>query len=125
MLVGLELVTGGAALVGGLLLIVAPDGSLMQADTGVLAGSPFHDWRVPGVLLGGLVGLGFLGVGAWQWSAGWHARELSAAAGLGLIGFEAAEWVWLGFQPLELVFALVGACVTALAWRARPVTTRM
>ena len=116
-LAGLELVTGLAGVAGGLLLVAAPDGSLLRADPGVLAGGPFSDWRVPGVLLASLVGGGFLLAGAWQWRGGWHARELSLVAGAGLIGFETAELAWLGFQPLEAVFALVGVTVISLAWR--------
>ena len=114
-LVPLEMVTGLAALIGGVLLAVAPDGSLLSADVAALEGSPFADWRLPGLLLGGFVGGGFLVAGTWQWRNGWHARELSMLAGLGLIAFEAAEVAWIGFQPLEGFFALVGAAVVALA----------
>ena len=116
-LVTLELVTGAAGLAGGVLLAAAPDGSLLRADPATLAGTPFTDWRVPGVLLAGLVGGGFLLAGWWQWRGRWHARELSMAAGAGLVCFEAAELAWLGFQPLEAVFAVVGVMVTGLAWR--------
>jgi hypothetical protein len=56
----IELVTGVAGLAGGLLLALAPDGSLLHADPGVLAGTPFTDWRWPGVLLAILVGGVFL-----------------------------------------------------------------
>jgi hypothetical protein len=116
-LVALELVTGATGLAGGVLLAAAPDGALLRADPATLAGTPFADWRVPGVLLGGLVGGGFLLAGWWQWRGHRHARELSMAAGLGLVCFEAAELGWLGFQPLEAVFAVVGVAVTGLAWR--------
>jgi hypothetical protein len=69
------------------------------------------------VLLAGLVGGGFLLAGWWQWRGRRHARELSMAAGAGLVCFEAAELAWLGFQPLEAVFAVVGVMVIGLAWR--------
>lgn len=39
------------AVVGGVLLMVAPDGSLLQAAPAALAHSPFSTWRVPGLLL--------------------------------------------------------------------------
>jgi hypothetical protein len=45
------------------------------------------------------------------------------AAGAGLVCFEAAELAWIGFQPLEAVFAAVGVIVVGLAWhlpRTRP-----
>jgi hypothetical protein len=116
-LVALELVTGATGLAGGVLLAAVPDGSLLRADPAVLAGTPFTSWRVRGVLLAGLVGGGFLLAGWWQWRGRRHARELSMTAGMGLVCFEAAELGWLGFQPLEAVFAVVGVAVTGLAWR--------
>jgi len=111
----LELVTGAAALVGGVLLAAVPDGSLLRADPRALTGTPFVDWRVPGLLLATLVGGGFLLAGYWQWRNRWHARALSMFAGAGLIAFEAAEVAWIGFQPLQTVFAAVGAIVIVLA----------
>ncbi len=116
-LIGLELLTGVAAVIGGLLLVIEPDGSLMNAKLSALAGSPFSDWRIPGALLATLVGGGFVGTGLWQWRDGWHARELSLLAGLGLVVFEGAELAWIGFQPLEAVFGAVGLVVMGLAWR--------
>src|SRR5262249_53733769 len=58
-------------------------GSLLRADPAVLAGTPFSDWRVPGVLLAGLAGGGFLLAGWRQWRGHRYARELSMAAGAG------------------------------------------
>ncbi len=60
LLPGLQLVTGACAPAGGALLMVAPDGSLLKTDPSVLEGSPFTDWRVPGILLTVLVGGGVL-----------------------------------------------------------------
>jgi hypothetical protein len=119
-LVGVELGTGIMALTGGVLLAVRPDGSLLQADMSALAGSPFFDYRMPGVLLAVLVGGGYVGTGVWQALGRPFARELSLLAGAGIILFEGAELVWLGFQPLEAVFAAVGVAVLALAWGLPP-----
>jgi peptidoglycan/LPS O-acetylase OafA/YrhL len=114
-LLGLELVTGATAVAGGVLLAVAPDGSLLRADPAALRGSPFSDWRPPGVLLATLVGGGYL-LTAWrQRRDGRWARQLSMVAGAGLVTFEAFELAWIGFQPLEGVFAAVGAAVLLLA----------
>jgi hypothetical protein len=114
-LVGLELPTRGTSEVGGALLAIAPDGSLPDADPAAPAGSPFPDHRWPGVLLATLVGGGYLLTGIWQARSGRGARGLSVFAGLGLIVFETSELLWLGLQPLEAVFAAVGATVAALA----------
>jgi hypothetical protein len=119
-LVGLELFTGATAVTGGLLLAIAPDGSLLALDPAALHGSPFADYRLPGVLLGTLVGGGYLLTGSWQWRAGRGIRALSVCAGVGLVLFEAAELLWLGFQPLEAVFAALGATVAGLALIAGP-----
>jgi hypothetical protein len=115
-LIGVELGTGTMALTGGLLLAAKPNGSLLRADVSALVGSPFPDYRVPGVLLADLVGGGFVGAGVWQMLGGSFARELSLLAGAGIIVFEGTELLWLGFQPLEAVFAAVGVAVIALAW---------
>jgi hypothetical protein len=84
-LIGLELLTGSTAVLGGVLLAAKPDGSLLQADAAALATTPFQTWRLPGILLATLVGGGFLTAGVWQWRGGWHARELSIIAGVGLV----------------------------------------
>jgi len=38
-------------------------------------------------------------------------------AGADLVCFEAVELAWIGFQPLEAVFAIVGVAIVILAWR--------
>lgn len=64
--VALELTAGVAAVFGGALLVVAPDGSLLQLDAAMLGGGPFSDWRLPGILLADLVGGGLLAAGMWD-----------------------------------------------------------
>jgi hypothetical protein len=53
---------GTGALAGGAALVAAPNGSVMGFDTSILAGSPFPDFLVPGLVLGGLFGVGSLAV---------------------------------------------------------------
>jgi hypothetical protein len=113
-----ELLTGGSALVCGGLLFIRPDGSLMRLPLRVLEGSPFVDWRLPGMLLSGLVGAGHLTAGISERSGYRHSSQLSALAGTGLVVFEAVEWRWLGFHPLQAVFIAVGIGVSGLAVRA-------
>ncbi len=56
--VGLLVLLGIGALAGGAALVSAPDGSAMQFDVSLLSGSPFSDYFFPGLILGGLFGLG-------------------------------------------------------------------
>ena len=51
---------GAMAMAGGVSLVSAPDGSVMKLPTSLLAGSPFPDFFVPGLILGGLFGVGSL-----------------------------------------------------------------
>ena len=53
---------GVGAVAGGLALVAAPDGSVMHFDPEILAGSPFADFLVPGLILGGLFGVGSFAV---------------------------------------------------------------
>ena len=49
---------GLGALAGGIVLATAPDGSGMGFDVALLAGSPFPDFLVPGLVLAGVFGVG-------------------------------------------------------------------
>jgi hypothetical protein len=117
LLIGIELFTGAAGLAGGLLLAFRPDGSLLQAQKSALTNGPFTDWRLPGLLLASLVGVGFLGSSWWQRRRAPFARELSLVAGTGLVVFEASELAWIGPQPLQAVCAAIGLTVLVLAAR--------
>ena len=56
--VSLLILLGIGALAGGVALVAKPDGSVMQMPVRLLAGSPFPDFFVPGLILGGLFGVG-------------------------------------------------------------------
>jgi hypothetical protein len=99
--------TGLSAIVGGVLLIVRPDGSLLQASESALASTPFTDWRIPGVLLTILVGLGGVGTAGWILIQRPGSRALVYIYATGLLIFEIIEWARLGFQPLEGMFGLI------------------
>ena len=49
---------GLGALAGGVALVTKPDGSVMHFDPALLAGSPFADFAIPGLILGLLFGVG-------------------------------------------------------------------
>ena len=53
-------VLGLGALAGGYTLAARPDGSGMGFSTSILAGSPFPDFLLPGLILGGVFGVGSL-----------------------------------------------------------------
>ena len=82
---------GLGALAGGIALVVRPDGSVMGFDVAILAGSPFPDFLVPGLILGGLFGIGSLavaGIGLRRWHV---APFLAFGVGIGQV-------IWIPVQ---------------------------
>lgn len=116
-LLGLEFGMAGAALSGGILLALRPDGAFLHSSPEVLHRTPFADWRIPGLLLAAGCGGGFLVAGLLHLRRHRAARLVSAAAGTALVGLEAWEMAVIEFQPLEAVLAGVGAAVVVLALR--------
>lgn len=122
---------GLGALAGGIALASKPDGSVMQFDVSLLAGSPFSDYFYPGLILGGLFGVGSFvvaGIGLLQWRI---APFLAFAIGC-------AQMIWIVVElaiikevsflhPLCFGLGLIIAAAavpwgwpTFAAWRARP-----
>src|ERR1700690_3398401 len=63
-LVVLLALLGVGAFAGGVALVSKPDGSVMKLPLSYLAGSPFSDFLIPGLILGGLFGVGSFVVAA-------------------------------------------------------------
>jgi hypothetical protein len=82
---------GIGALAGGIALVTAPDGSNMGFDTALLAGSPFRDFLIPGLILVGVFGVGSLLVAA----AGLRRARLAPffAFAIGV-----AQMIWIGVE---------------------------
>ncbi len=62
--IALLVLLGFGALAGGIALVMRPDGSVMGFNVTLLAGSPFADFTGPGLILGGLFGIGAFAVAA-------------------------------------------------------------
>ena len=83
-------VLGLGALAGGISLVVKPDGSVMGFETSILAGSPFRDFLMPGLILGGLFGIGSL-----------------AVAGMGLARWRIAPFLAFAIGVAQMIWILV------------------
>lgn len=110
----IEFLIGTAAVTAGALMLIRPDGSLLDADPTVLTATPFEDWTVPGVLLAVLVGGGFLVACAVEWSGAPVASAASVAAGSGLIAFEIVQLALIGWHPLQPIMMIIGAGLVLL-----------
>jgi hypothetical protein len=89
--VGLLVFLSIGALAGGVALVAQPDGSVMQFDAKILEGSPFADFFYPGLILGGLFGVGSLLVAVLGLRRVPVAPFLSFALGCGLMIWIAVE----------------------------------
>ncbi len=110
---------GVGALAGGAALVSRPDGSVMGFDVEILAGSPFTDFVIPGLILGGLFGVGSFIV------AGMGLRRMRIAPFLAF-AIGCAQMIWIvvelaiigEFSFLHPTFFGVGMVIaaTSVAW---------
>jgi hypothetical protein len=104
---------GGIA--GGLALSIRTDGSIMQMPVSQLNGSPFQDYRTPGLILLLVLGvfplIALIGVWArraWAWYA-------SFAIGCALVIWILVEIRIVDYSVLQPVFGTVGALIIVVS----------
>jgi len=118
-LIALEMFTGLTGVVGGVLLMARPNGSLLQMPPATLStlarASPFPDFFVPGLVLAGIVGGGMVGAATLLVQHRPYALELAIAASAALMIFEIVEFAAIGFMPLQALEGVVGAVILGLA----------
>jgi hypothetical protein len=88
--IALLVLLGLGAIGGAAFMVTDPDGSTMQWDTTMLAGSPFADFLIPGLLLGGLFGIGSFVV-----------------AGLGIARFRIAPFLAFAIGCAQMIWIVV------------------
>ena len=114
--VGLLVFLALGALGGGAALVAAPDGSIMQMPLSMLEGSPFPNYFVPGLILGGLFGLGSLVVAALGLRRARVAPFLAFAIGVGQMIWIMAELAIIkGVSILHPLYFGVGLAIAAAA----------
>ncbi len=119
---------GLPALGGGIALVASPNGSAMQWTVVMLEGSPFSDFTIPGLLLGGVFGLGSFAVIALGLRRSRLAPFLAFGLGVGMMIWIVVELAIIGelsfLHPtmfgIGLVIALASVpwgWATFRAWR--------
>ena len=117
--VGLLFLLSLGAIAGGVALVSKPDGSVMKFSTTLLAGSPFSDFFFPGLILGGLFGVGsavvaIIGLRSWR-----IAPFAAFAIGCGMMIWIVVELAIIKeLSFLHPAFFGVGLAIaaTSLAW---------
>ena len=117
----LELLLGLGAVAGGIALMVGPRGEIIPMSTSLLAGSPFPDYFVPGLILFVIVGVGTLAVAFLAWRENPWAPLLTVGVGGALLIWLFVEFAVIGYtsdppvQPVYLALGLV-MLVVGVAW---------
>jgi hypothetical protein len=110
----LEIFLGIGALFGGIQFILAPDGHLLGVPLSMLAGTPFHSFLMPGLLLFIFVGLGPMVAAAITARRRAIGPLAAFAVGLTLMGWIIVEMViFAGLTSLFWAFYLVLGTVIA------------
>lgn len=95
------------ALVGGLLLMLAPDGSLLRLPAGFMHSTLFADYFRPGVILFAMLGLGHGAGFVLTLRRSRHAPRAAMVLGLGTL-------VWIGVQVLMTELFWLQGLIAAL-----------
>lgn len=116
----LELVLSIGAIGGGLILMIAPRGEIMPLPLSALAGSPFDTYRVPGLILFGILGIGPLVAARLAWLRHPLAPIAAFVVGAGLLIWVAVEIAIIGYSnepPLQAIYGILGVGIVLVAFR--------
>jgi hypothetical protein len=105
------LLQGLGGLAGGVALVARPSGAVMHMPVDYLAGSPFRDYLIPGLILGLVLGAMPLVALAGVWSGRAWAWFAAFAVGCGLIIWIGVESLIIPFSALQPAFGTVGLLI--------------
>lgn len=110
----LELLISLSALSAGALFVARPSGSLMGVTEALLKDSPFHSFLIPGLVLGLVLGGGFLLAAVLSLRGHALAELVSLLAGLVLVGWISLQMAFIGYwPPLQPVLFCLGLLIMA------------
>jgi hypothetical protein len=120
----LEIALCVGALGGGAALILGPRGEILPLPMSALQGSPFNSYRIPGLILFSVLGLGPLGAAFLVWRRHELAPIAAFIAGAALLIWVAVQIAIIGYSnepPLQPLYLVLGAALTAvgLGWLFR------
>jgi hypothetical protein len=116
----LLLFVAGTSIVSGMMMIIAPDGHLLQLSPALLEYTPFHDYFLPGIVLSAVVGgVSLLGVIANLLRHSTRYNWALAGGALLVIWIVVQMLLIDTFHPLQLLFLFVGAMTILIAWQLK------
>jgi len=119
-LFALLLFNGLTAVLAGAMLAYTPDGSTLDLQLAWLDHSPFGSYRIPGLLLFSVIGLGSLVAAAVLWKRRRHTARFSQVAGAALVIWIVVQMVMLRtVLPIQITYLLIGIAIVWLGERVR------
>jgi hypothetical protein len=119
-LFALLLFNGISAVVAGSMLIHTPDGSSMMMPLSMLEHSPFQSFRIPGLLLFSIIGLGSLVAATVVAVRPANTARFAQVAGGALIIWIVVQMIMLrSMVPIQITFLIIGIAIVWLAERLR------
>lgn len=116
----LLLFNGLTAVVAGIMLAYAPDGSLLDMPIAWLDHSPFRSYRIPGLLLFSVIGLGSLVAAVVVWQRRKHTGRFAQVAGAALVIWIVVQMIMLrSLLPIQVTYLLVGIAIVGLGENLR------
>ena len=120
LLIAAALLLALGALPVGLAFVLRPDGSLVGMPRAILDGTPFADFRIPGLLLATVIGGGTLAAALQAWRGAPRAPQVARLAGVLVLGWIAVQVALIGYvSPLQPAVAALGLALVGLAGWAR------
>ena len=120
LIIGLELLVGIGALFGGYGLLADAEG--LGLEESWLEGSPFPDYRIPGLVLLVVIGGGMLAAVALAARSSRHAAAAALLMGIALLAWGLVETATIGYQgwaQLLLLAVFVGPAIPLVSVGAR------
>lgn len=119
-LFGLLLFNGLTAVIAGAMLAYMPDGHLLQLSLGLLEHSPFTDYRIPGLMLFSVIGIGSLVAAYLVWRPQQRTGRFAQVAGVALVIWIMVQMLMLRtVLPIHLIYLAVGLAIVGLAEHLR------
>ncbi len=119
-LFALLLFNGISAVVAGAMLTYTPDGSSMEMPLSWLDHSPFHSYRIPGLLLFSVIGMGSLVAALMVAIRPVNTGRFAQVAGGALIIWIVVQMFMLrSVLPIQITFLLIGIAIVWLGERLR------
>lgn len=108
------------ATLSGMMMIISPDGSSLSLSLGLLKGSPFRDFQIPGILLAMFVGGSNMVAVFYNMARHRNRYNWALAGGLTISGWIIAQMIIIQtFHWLHIVYLVTGIIIILAAFQLK------